>query len=580
MTSPSEPAIAHHAARPSNRSTDPSPTRTRPADDGRMTPVGAAAPAEGSAESLATRLRDRIGARSFDMWFDREMACVSVRRERDGVGLTISASSQYVADWISRHFDADLKALAREALGERADVAMRVEPDRFAAATSAMRAAAGGGARTRRPGDRLDPESDPNRAMPPASGEDHGQRPLPLPPQRRPGRRRDSADAERGRAALRRLEDFVVGPSNRLALDAGRRVAEAEAGSPHLFFVHGDCGVGKTHLLQGICERRRELFPRQRIRYTTAEQFTNEYINALRENALEAFRKSLRRLDLLAIDDIHFLSNKTATQGEFLHTMDAIDLSGARIVLASDEHPRQIRKFSRSLISRFLSGMVVHVDRPDRDTRLLLVRRLAAERGLPLHQAAQEFIANRCVGSVREIEGALTRVAAFALLSGEGPTDDGSASGCGQGAPTHGAPPAIAGVGLLCVERALADEGGRPSGPVRLADLIEQVCGRLGVEREDFLGSSRHRRVVMARGIVVHLGRELTNHSFPEIARAMGRDNHSTAHSAARRIAELLAANERVECPDASFAGPDGQVPLTELIAQLRHEILRRPNER
>jgi len=208
---------------------------------------------------------------------------------------------------------------------------------------------------------------------------------------------------------LRRLEDFVVGESNRLAFAASLQVADGASDAPGILFLHGDCGVGKTHLLQGIVRRRTQRAPRQVVRYVTAEHFTNEYIAAVRDGSLDQFRKRLRRVDLLAIDDIHFFANKSATQAEFLHTIDAIDLTGARVALVSDEHPRHIRKFSQSLVSRFLSGMVVRVERPDRDTRSQLVRRLARERGLDLTAAAEDLVAGRCAGSIREIEGAITR---------------------------------------------------------------------------------------------------------------------------------------------------------------------------
>jgi chromosomal replication initiator protein len=230
--------------------------------------------------------------------------------------------------------------------------------------------------------------------------------------------------------------------------------------------------------------------------------------------------------------------------------------------LASDEHPRQIRKFSRSLVSRFLSGMVVRIDRPDRATRALIVRRLAAERSLLLHPAVEELVADRCVGSVREIEGALTRVAAFAALEGR--------SGGSDERP----------IGLAVAERALAEEGGRPSGPVRISEVIDRVCARTGVEREELFGNQRHRRIVVARGLAAFLARELTNHSFPEIGRALGRDNHSTVHGAVRRIEQMLEARERIECADDAVAGEDGKAPLSEIVAHIRHDILHRAGGR
>lgn len=542
----------------------------------------------------------------------------------EGGSLLVDLATPYVAEWISRHFVHELEDAARAALGSTAKVALRVSPELFGRADERPDEGAAGVSESRdglngtgtdgarrssgqllAHGDVRDPRSGRRG---PASYDPDRVTLLP-PPLRRGG-------AEGRRITLRSLDEFVSGPSNQLAFDAARRLAEGAPGAPHLFFVHGDCGVGKTHLLQGICDRRRALAPRSHVRYTTAEQFTNEYLAALRDGSLEGFRKSLRRLDLLAIDDIHFLSNKTATQSEFLHTMDAIDLGGARIVLASDEHPRQIKKFSQALVSRFLSGMVVRIDRPDRQTRISLVRRLANDRGIHLQPAAEEIVANRCVGSVREIEGALTRLVAFASLAGplgiasaagpsggDGTTVEEASSGA-DGADEASRPELLDGketraeaagtgaeerekgrgqrgrslteIGALIAERAFEDESaGRPTGPVRINDVVERVAARLGVEREEVLGSGRHRRVVLARSVVVYLTRELTTQSFPEIARALGRDTHSTAHTAAKRIEQMLEEGARVDVGDPSTAGPDGMTPLKELLAQLRHDILR-----
>lgn len=516
---------------------DARPAHVVPARDGRGA-VGEADMQRGTprdSHRLGEVLAERIGPRRYELWFGP----AATRLHVDGARVRVDAVSQYVADWIGRHFAEDLAHAARAALGESATVSMCVAPNSFVRAVEGELGAV---------------------ASPQAPGTDRGQDS----DSRSPQRRRGSGPR---RPTLRRLEEFVAGPSNQLALDAGQRVAEDSGGAPSLLFVHGDCGVGKTHLLQGICERRRTLCPRQQIRYTTAEQFTNEYLAALRSGSLDGFRSSLRRLDLLAIDDIHFLTSKTATQSEFLHTMDAIDLSGARIVLASDEHPRAIRKFSQQLISRFLSGMVVRVDRPDRETRVRLVQGLARARGVDLQPAAVEAIANRCVGSVREIEGALARVVAFAqLAAAAGPSP--------AGAAPVGAGSSLA-VGALVVEQALAPEGGRPSGPVRVADIVAAVCRRLGVERDDLVGSGRARRAVLARSLAVHLARDLTTQSFPEIARALGRDGHSTVHTAAKRIEQMIADREEVEWGDATLAGHNGRAPLSEVLAQLRHDVLR-----
>ena len=191
-----------------------------------------------------------------------------------------------------------------------------------------------------------------------------------------------------------RLEDYIIGESNKLAYTAAERLADTVC--PRGFsplFIHGPCGVGKTHLLQGVAARYREKHPGATIRCISGENFTNEFITALRGGKLEQFRKAYRGLDLLCIDDVHFLQSKDATQEEMLHTFNAIDISGARVVLASDEHPRNVRKLSEALVSRFLSGMVVKIELPESMLREKLTKILAERRGLRLDPAAISVVA-------------------------------------------------------------------------------------------------------------------------------------------------------------------------------------------
>ena len=473
--------------------------------------------AQACAERFREKLAERVGPHRFGLWFEHG---ASVTITDDSV--VIHATNSMVRDWIQRNFRSHLEAVAQELLGsDRASsISIETMPDPSPAAPGQA------------PVDARQRTAQPPRESGLASATDDQRRR----PQPGRGARNHS---------LRRLEDFVVGDANRLAFAASEQFAAGAAGAPSMLFIHGDCGVGKTHLLQGICRRRSDGAPRQVVRYVTAEQFTNEYIAAVRDGSLEEFRRRLRRVDLLAIDDIHFFANKTATQAEFLHTIDAIDLSGARVALVSDEHPRHIRRFSQSLVSRFLSGMVVKVDRPDRSTRVELVRRLARERGLDLTHAAEDSVAGRCAGSIREIEGAITRLGALAEL-------DGLRGQLGPGT----------------IERLLGEEIRQPTGaaPVRLGQIVEAVCSRMRVTRDELVGAGRHTRTVAARGLVAHLARELTTHSYPEIARALGRDTHSAVHTAAQRIRSLIDADQRIS--------KDGE-PTRELVDQLRHDISR-----
>ena len=457
-------------------------------------------------ERIRTLLNERLGEKRASVWFDGE-ARLDVQEGR----LRIEARSSFVSEWIQRNFRGDLQAAARETLGSD-ELHWTVAEEAEAPAR-------------------------PARTSAPA---EHG----------RTAPRERRSDGERGLtprsmvSAWRRLDDFVAGATNRLALDAASRLGSGND-SVRCMVVHGGCGVGKTHLLQGICRARRERNPQARVRYVPAEQFTNEYIQAVRGGQVDAFRARMRRVDLLAIDDVHFLADKSATQSEFLHTLDALDLAGAQIALASDEHPRLIRRFTQSLVSRMLAGIVVQVETPDPATRASLAERLALRRTLRLAPEARDAIAARCVGGAREIEGLLSRVDALRAVTGAGG-------------------PVGAGEVQAILQQ---DDARRGTQPVRLPEVIETVCRRVGVEEEQLRANGRHRRVTLARGLVAWLARDLTAMSFPEIARGLGRGAHSAVHGACARVQTLLDADARVD------AGASGEMQVRELVAQLRHAL-------
>jgi chromosomal replication initiator protein len=218
--------------------------------------------------------------------------------------------------------------------------------------------------------------------------------------------------------------------------------------------------------------------------------------------------------------------------------------------MASDNHPHHIRRFNQSLVSRFVSGMVVRIERPDRDLRAALIRRLAEKRRVRLSDAAVEELASHVGTSVRELEGAMTRLAAWrGMMHPDAPDTE---------------------IGLLLVQQVLNEDRVRPTRIVRVATIIDSVCQRLNITRVDLTGTGRHRRVVVGRSMVAYLSRELTTMSFPEIAQALGRDNHSTVHTADQRLREQLKRDERLEP-----GGDDRSTSLRELADLLRRDICR-----
>jgi len=322
------------------------------------------------------------------------------------------------------------------------------------------------------------------------------------------------------------LTRFVVGDANEMAYDAAMQMADLSKPTPFTrLFLHSACGLGKTHLLRGIVRRVLADNPQARVRYVAAEAFTNEYIASVQANTVEAFRKRYRSLDLLCLDDIHFLSRKNATQVELLHTFDAIEIGGSRLVLASDGHPSEIEDLTNGLVNRLLSGLVVQIQTPDASLRRRLVVELANRRALRLDEnAVQRLIEDPSRGTwtVRELEGALTRIAATANV-----ITDRTESGA---IPMH------------VVERALSALGrsGMPVRAIRFDHIRDAVCQTLEVEHKDLGESGRHKRVVMARAIITVLCKQMTTLSYPEIARKLGKTNHSTVITAHQRIAKQM----------------------------------------
>lgn len=465
-------------------------------------PVGAAA---GAAGVVSSPTRDRFVAalRNAGVLARVDRYLAEVRDVRvDGATLEIVVSSRFVADLLQRRSGDACMLGARAMLGEESAVRVVVDP-----ATARISLP-----RDDRSADAAVEVVQPVRMPSP--------RPAPRP-------------------ARHRLDEFIVGASNRLAHSAAVRLAEgqnAESLSP--LFFHAPCGMGKTHLLQGIAARFMELNPSVGVRCLTAEAFTNEFIAALKAGGIESFRRSYRRLGLLCIDDVHFLSSKDATQTELLHTLDAIAQGGAKIVLASDEHPREIRKLSSALSSRFMSGAVLRIEEPDEALRRALADRLAAKRGIALDVGGVQALTTAAWRSVRELEGVLTQILAAVRLL-----------------------PELAMASALSatqVRRALELAGGlrpaepiggatRSRRPVPIAVIQSEVARALCVDLGEMAGTGRHRRVVLARSIVVYLARRLTTLSFPEIAKAMGRPNHSSVITAHNRLIGLLKVAESVD---------------------------------
>jgi chromosomal replication initiator protein len=292
------------------------------------------------------------------------------------------------------------------------------------------------------------------------------------------------------------------------------------------------------------------------VLYYTGEQFTNAFITAVRNKTLDRFRKQMRELDLLALDDVQFLSDKQGTQTEFLHCFDAIAQSGATILLASDEHPRRLQRFSAPLVSRFGHGLVIQIDPPDTTTRLKLLETFASRRGLILSAPAIEALLPHAGPSVREVLGMLAKLQALAWYEQE---RNGSPAVAGVGLP----------VGLALAQRLLeAERSQQPQRTATFDDILKTVTSALEVEPEQVASGSRKRQAVLARELVVRLSREIRKMSYPEIALAMGRHGHSTVLNADKRFDEKL--TQELPCP---VPGCDNARTVREVHQQLHQRL-------
>lgn len=471
---------------------------------------------------IADTLRESLGQQKFAMWFD---GTAQLAYDHDANALRVAVPNQFTRTWIERHFAADLRAAAKAATGENTELDLCVLQEGDAASTPSTHA----NTRVDRP---LTSAQSPVAPMAPAM------------------------KPRTGQSYKHQLKQFVTGPSNQLAYAAAMRAADlADPTASHPLFLHGSCGIGKTHLLQGICAQARQVNPDAKVIYMTAEQFTNDFIAAVRTNKLEAFRRRIRRLDLLAIDDVHFFACKEKTQIEFLCCFEENDLAGARVILASDTHPKRISSFSEALISRCVRGLVVEMKEPDNDTRRAVLTELARRRGLLMQPAVLDLLTQRYNGSVRELEGVLAQLHALASL----PQRD---------KPSQPGRPLV--VGREIVEQLPDFSTPIVRKPIRFNTIMKTVCTRLGVEASQLAGSSRHKFLVLARSLSVYLAREMTTMSYPEIAHAMGRKNHSTVITADQRLRRQITADEPIMLP----AG-EGTVTPRELAGSLSREVMR-----
>ena len=313
------------------------------------------------------------------------------------------------------------------------------------------------------------------------------------------------------------FETFVIGASNRFAHAAAVAVAEAPAKAYNPLFIYGESGLGKTHLLHAIGAYAKELYSGVRVRYVSSEEFTNDFINSIRDDKATAFQRRYRDLDVLLVDDIQFLENKERTQEEFFHTFNTLYNANKQIVISSDRPPKQLTTLEDRLRSRFEWGLITDIQPPELETRIAILRKKAAQDKLNAPDDVLEYIASKISTNIRELEGALIRVTAFASLNRQS-------------------------VDLSLAEIVLKDLIPNENNPeITGATIMAQTAAYFSLTIDDLCGTSRSRVLVNARQIAMYLCRELTELSLPKIGQTFGGRDHTTVMHADRKIRQLMA---------------------------------------
>ena len=434
-------------------------------------------------------LARKVGPQKYRIWFKN-----STKMTLTGGYLKVGVPNLFIASWIENHFSNEIIQAVREVAGNSPKITFTIDPE----LSGSLRRA------------QLDSQAQ-----------------LVTGAQSRLSSRGTKISAVGGPSTKKlhfSLDTFVVGVSNQLAYNAAKAVIEEKHCPFNPLFIHGGYGVGKTHLLQGICNAVCSKRPQTDWMYLSAEDFVNQFVLALKTKKLEAFRCRMRQTDLLAIDDIHFLASKPSTQEEFLHTFNTISLAGKQVVLVSDAHPKMIGQISEKLVNRFVSGMVVKIQNPDFNTRCKICRqyagKLATENGrLKIGKAISEnvikYIAENLRTNVRELEGALLKLIAFSALQNEK-------------------------INLAMAQAVMAEHLERCDPIVHISDIESAVATFFGITPANIHSSKKDRTVALARHFSMYLTRKHTKMSSSEVGRFMGNKNHATVLLACKRIEDLL----------------------------------------
>jgi chromosomal replication initiator protein len=310
------------------------------------------------------------------------------------------------------------------------------------------------------------------------------------------------------------FDSFVVGKSNEFAHAAAQAVAQSPSHSYNPLFLYGGVGLGKTHLLQAIGHHIQTYHPKLRVLYLAAEQFVNELINSIRFDRMPAFRERYRTIDVLLVDDVQFLANKERTQEEFFHTFNTLYTSQKQIILSSDSSPRQIPTLEERLRSRFEWGLITDIQPPDLETKVAILRRKAEAEGTELPQGVAIFIARQVRSNIRELEGLMNRVVAFASLTGKP-------------------------LSLDLAKETLKDILPQADNRSSAAEIVKTVARHYGLKVTEIKSRNNSKQIAFPRQVAMYLCKKLTELSYPEIGKQFNNKHHSTVMYAVDKVEQL-----------------------------------------
>ena len=437
-------------------------------------------------EAIRAALKESIPQTPFYTWFQQ-----ATLRALEPNEATVAVQNDFTRNWLLDNYHADIRRAVRTVLGRELAVAIVVDPELA----------------VKRPERKPEPSKAPTAdAAPPAPGV----------------RRGLLATSDVILNPGYTFDNYVVGPCNRFAHAAAVGVSESPGRNYNPFFIHGNVGLGKTHLLQSLCHTILDQNPKSNILFLSCETFTNHFIEALRDGDLSEFRHKYRDVDVMVVDDIHMLKNKERTQEEFFHTFNALYNAGKQIVLSSDSPPMDIPTLQERLVSRFKWGLVTEIEPPCYETRMAILKRKCRERGGELPDNVAQTLAERLDSNIRELEGSVNKLLGFSKLMGEPIT-------------------------LELARRCLQDVFTVRTGPISMDDVANAVTTHFDVRLSDLQSKKRTNAIAWPRQIAMYLSRRITKRSLKDIGGFYGGRDHSTVLHAVKKVDAALTTDASVQ---------------------------------